>query len=473
MINRLERGCFASLVALLIWLPIPLGSNRIWAWTIGEVWIASIAFVLAWVLYKSREMPKNRQPLSIRQLKPFRWLIIPVAAFQLWVLCQIMPLPIFILEWISPASASAYQDVGAKWGYISLDPAATYISLIKGIAYLFFICCSAILINSKKRLKTVMLAIVISGTLQALYGAINVLLGVESSWIFSLPETDIATGSFVYKNHLANYLLLSLSMGIGLIVIDLSSSQERLSSWQEWVNALLQLLVSKKMLIRFALIIMVIALVMTRSRMGNSAFFAATFVAGVIAFCFYKQRPPKLTWLLISLFVIDIIVLGSFFGLEKVQQRIAESHLGSDTRPLVVEWSIPMMKDFLLTGSGLGSFYIVFPSYTQQAIGYYDHAHNEYVQFIAEAGLPATLFLSISLIWALGLAIWVISHRQSRTCKGAALGGLIALVAMLLHITVDFNLQAPANTVTFLAILVVIGASYSIATPLNRVRVDV
>lgn len=468
MISRLERGCFASLVALLIWLPIPLGSNRIWAWTLGEVWIALTTSVLAWVLYNSPEKSLTQR------LSPFFWLIIPIAVFQVWVFCQIIPLPIVVLEWISPISASAYQNVAAQWGYISLDPAATYIALIKGVAYLLFICCGAILIHSKKRMKLVMLAIVISGTLQALYASLNVLLGVESSWVFSLPETDLATGSFVYKNHLANYLLLCLSMGLGLIVIDLSSSHHKHSSWQEWLNALLQLLVSKKMLVRFALIIMVVALVMTRSRMGNSAFFVATVIAGGIALCCYKQRPPKLTWLLISLFIIDIIVLGSFFGLEKVQHRIAESHLGSDTRALVVEWSIPMMKDFLLTGSGLGSFYIVFPSYTQQAIGFYDHAHNEYVQFIAEAGLPATLFLSVSIVWAFGLAIWVISHRQSRTCKGAALGGIVALIAMLLHITVDFNLQAPANTVTFLAILVIIGASYSVDTPMRkRVKRDV
>ncbi|EGU43429.1 O-antigen polymerase [Vibrio ichthyoenteri ATCC 700023] len=464
MISWLERSCFAGLIALLIWLPIPLGSNRIWAWTIGEVWIATIAFVLAGIFYHSRDSALSQR------LKAFLWLIVPIATFQVWVLIQIIPMPVSMLEWISPSSADAYQNVAARWGYISLDPAATYISLLKGVAYLFFICICAILIHSKKRLKLVMLAIVVSGTLQAFYASLNVLLGVESSWIFGFPETDIATGSFVYKNHLANYLLLCLSMGIGLIVIDLSSSSTGSSSWQERVNALLQLLVSKKMLIRFALIIMVIALVMTRSRMGNSAFFVATFITGIIALCCYKQRPPKLTWLLISLFVVDIIVLGSFFGLEKVQQRIAESHLSSDTRHLVVQWSIPMLKDFLLTGSGLGSFYIVFPSYTQHAVGFYDHAHNEYIQFVAEVGLPATLLLALAVLWAFGLAVWVISHRQSRTCKGAALGGLVALVAMLLHITVDFNLQAPANTVTFLAILAIIGASYSIATPLQRTR---
>lgn len=465
MILRLERCCFVSLLGLLIWLPIPLGSNRVWAWTIGEIWIALTAFALGFVFLGLRKGE------YFQRLKTFYWLLIPFALFQFWVFCQIVPLPTYVLAGISPVAASAYERVGASWGYISLDPAATYIALIKGVAYLFFIVCAALLIHSKKRLKMVMLIIVISGTLQALYASFNVLWGIESSWIFHLPETDVATGSFVYKNHLANYLLLCLSMGIGLIVIDLSTSAARPVSWQAWINQTLQLLVSKKMLVRLSLIIMVIALVMTRSRMGNSALFISTFVVGIIALVFYKHRPPRLTWLLASLFVVDIILLGSFFGVEKVQERLAQTHLTSDTRHLVVEWSLPMIKDFLFTGSGLGSFYMIFPGYTQHAIGFYDHAHNEYVQFTAEVGLPATLLLGFSLLWAMMLAISVIRHRQSRTCKGAALGSLIAMVAMLLHISVDFNLQAPANTVTFLTILVVIGASHTIITPIQNRKV--
>nr|WP_246335950.1 O-antigen ligase family protein [Vibrio marinisediminis] len=449
-------------MGLLIWLPIPLGSNRVWAWTIAEVWIGVSALVLLTSLYQ------YQQGQVLTRLKQFSWLLLPIALFQLWTLCQIIPIPLSWLGWLSPAASQAYQATGADLGYVSLDPRATYISLLKGLFYLIFVLCCTLLINSRERIRMAMLALIVSGTLQALYAAINVLLGIEQSLVFGLQETGIATGSFVYKNHLANYLVLCLSMGIGLIVVDMQSYSASYNSWQHRLQQWLQLFSSQKTLIRLALVIMVVALVMTRSRMGNAAFLGSTLVVGFIAITCYKNRPTKLTWLLLSLLVVDIVIMGSLFGLDKLQQRIVESHIEQGTRHLVIAWSIPMIKDYLLTGTGLGSFYGVFPSYTQQAIGYYDHAHNEYVQFVAEAGLPATLMLGGMLLWAFGLSIWVMSHRNSQTCKGAAFGGLIALCAMLVHIWVDFNLQAPANTVTFLLILVLIGASYSIPSPPRR-----
>ncbi|WP_260260401.1 O-antigen ligase family protein [Vibrio intestinalis] len=456
MKNPLERYCFASLLLLLVWLPIPLGSNRIWAWTIAECWIGITALVLLF------DAIRRASFTPLLRLKRYNWLLIPLALFQCWVALQLLPMPVTWLEWFSPSAAQAYQRVGAEVGYLSLDPRSTYISLLKGLNYLVFASCLAILTHSKKRLKAVMLALLVSGTIQAVYAALNVLLGTEQSWVFGLAETDIATGSFVYKNHLANYLLLCLSMGIGLIVIDMSRRQSH--SWQERMFSLLQLVVSRKMMIRFALIIMVIALVMTRSRMGNAAFFAATLIAGVIALVCYKNRPTKLSFLIFSLFAVDILVLGSFFGLEQVQQRIMDSHLEQDTRYLVVDWSLPIVKDYLLTGTGLGSFYSVFPSYSHGAIGYYDHAHNDYLQFVIETGLPSFALLAFVVLWAFGMAIWVMKHRNSKTCKGAAFGCLIAFTAMMIHITVDFNLQAPANAVTFITILVLVGASYSIGT---------
>lgn len=374
-------------------------------------------------------------------------------------------MPLSWLEWVSPAASIAYLRTGADVGYISLDPRTTYIALLKGVFYFIFVLCSAVLINSGERIRSVMLAIVVGGTLQAFYAVLNVLLGVEQSILFGLQEEGIATGTFVYKNHLANYLLLCLCIGIGLIVTDMQSRRASYNSWQDRIQQWLRLVSSQRMLVRLSLVIIVIALVMTRSRMGNGAFLATTLVVGSFALVFYRNRPSNLTWFLVSILVVDIVIMGSLFGLDKLQQRVADSYIDQDSRHLVITWSIPMIKDYLLTGIGLGSFYVVFPSYTQHAIGYYDHAHNEYIQFVTEAGLPATIMLGSTLLWAFGLSIWVMINRNSQTCKGAAFGCLMALCAMLMHIWVDFNLQSPANTVTFLTVLVLIGASYSVVSP--------
>ena len=42
-----DRAILYGFLALLIWLPLPLGSNRVWAWSIMEVWV--LALSLMWL----------------------------------------------------------------------------------------------------------------------------------------------------------------------------------------------------------------------------------------------------------------------------------------------------------------------------------------------------------------------------------------------------------------------------------------
>ncbi|MFM2587033.1 O-antigen ligase family protein [Vibrio sp. TBV020] len=353
-----------------------------------------------------------------------------------------------------------FAALGSEMGTVSLDVHGTEVALLKGISYTLFAFNTVLLVFTPKRLKLVVLALVISGTFQAFYAAMAVLLGWEYSLVFGFKESDIATGSFVYKNHLANYLMLCLAVGIGLIISQLHVSPS--GSWFERLRRWGEGLVSRKMFVRLALVIMVIALVMTRSRMGNTAFFVATTLAGLIALIFYKYKPRALVPLIVSLIIVDTVVVGAVFGLGKVKERLEQTSILKETRDEVIEWSLPIVSDFPLTGTGMGSFYTVFPSYTQFNIGYYDHAHNDYLQFLVEAGIPATLLLGFSWLWAVFLSVRSMKRRNSKTLRGAAFGCLIGLLGMLMHISVDFNLQAPANAMTFVLLLVLAGTTASI-----------
>nr|WP_241214454.1 O-antigen ligase family protein [Vibrio alfacsensis] len=343
--SRLEKFSFYSLLALIIWLPLPLGSNRDWAWAIAEMWIAlqSLTLIIAY---------RGNIPFGL--LKHYKCLLFGLALFQVWVFFQTLSLPWEILTLFSSKSAEIYQLVDAPEGFISLDSRMTINSLFKGMAYTLFVLNAIFLVNSSQRITQVVLMIVISGTLQAFYAAMVVLLNIAESPIFGFVEKGIATGSFVYKNHLANYLMMALCMGLGLIVTQLHTS--RSSSRFEFIKRLLDGILSRKMYIRLCLVIMVIALVMTRSRMGNTAFFAATAIGGLIALIFYKNKPRALTVLVGSIIAIDTIVVGTLFGLEKVKQRLVETSFMAESRDQVVLWSLDIIRDFPLTGTGMASF---------------------------------------------------------------------------------------------------------------------
>lgn len=441
--NKLEKLCFISFLLLIFWLPIPLASNRTWAWSIAEVVIAiqTLLLILAY-----------RGTLPWHRVNRYRWLLVPIGLFQVWVLLQAQSIDLQLLSAISPNAEGIYSSLGFSSGAISLDRYQTFVSFIKGVSYLLFAINTALLLTTVDRIKVTALVLIVSGTFQAFYGVMVVLMNFELSPALGLELGNVATGSFVYKNHYANYLMVCLLVGIGLIVAQLHSTES--GSWniriKRWVSALM----SSKMLIRLCLVIMVIALVMTRSRMGNTAFFAATVIGGLLALLFYKDKPRALTLLVVSILVIDTFIIGALFGLGEVKERLESTSMAVETRDQVVQWSMGIIRDYPITGTGMGSFYTVFPSYTQYNVGFYDHAHNEYVQFAAEAGVPATLVLGFSVLYALWMAFSAMRTRNTKTLKGVALGCLMAIIGMLMHISVDFNLQPTANALTFVLILV-------------------
>ena len=447
--GRLEAIIFSSFIFLLVWLPIPLGSNRPWAWSIMELIIALQSIGLVYCF---------RAKIPWQYLRPGWWLLAALAIFQFFTLLQLVPLPAGLLAWLAPQNAelravASLSDEAVKgFAPLSLDPEQSKISLLKGVSYLLLAVNTLLLVNRPERIRAVLIAIVVSGTFQAFYGAMLLLTNVEQSPVFGTDIGPVATGSYIYKNHFANYLLLSLMMGLALIVADLKLTGAE--TWQARLSGLLEAALSPKMLVRMCMIIMVIGLVMSRSRMGNSAFFASTVIGGILALLLYKQRPKSLTILMVSILIIDMLIVSSLFGLSKVRERLSSTVLVDEGRIYIFDWALNMLKDFPIWGSGAGSFYSVFQAYLPQPISaFFDHTHNDYLQFAIESGLPVTLLLGAAVLWVAYRCLRTLRKRSDPLMKGTALGCFMAITAMLIHISVDFNLQAPANAATFVVVL--------------------
>ncbi len=436
---------FYCFLTLIFWLPIPLGSNRPWAWGIIEI----VSFLLLAVHFIMAVKDNNN---VLKKLSPYKYLLIPFAAVQLWVLFQIIPLPSNILYSLSPNLLDIYSFFPEYARTLSVDPSETRVSLYKGVAYFAIMLLSILLIDSEKRIKKLIIVMVLSGSFQAVYGSLQAMSGNNLSWVVEVKNSAIATGSFIYKNHFANFLLLTLSMGIGLLVASLS--QQQFSSAKERLRSIVSALIHGKAALRIALALMVIALVMSRSRMGNAAFFIAMTITGIFAFIYFKKRTKSLSVLLISLFVIDTFILGAWFGLDKVKNRMAQTSLSQETRDEVNIYGLELIKKFAVTGTGAGSFYTVFPMVKGDDINlFYDHAHNDYLQFTIEFGIPASMTLAFIVLASLWQSASAMRKRKHQLMKGIAFGCMMAILGMLIHITVDFNLQAPANAVYFVIIL--------------------
>ncbi|MFD3316129.1 O-antigen ligase family protein [Alteromonas macleodii] len=389
----------------------------------------------------------------LERLKPFRIPILLFSIFVVWVWVQQLALPVSVIELVSPNSYALFKSAEVGYGMtISVDSTQTKTSLLKSVSYLCVFISCLLLITTPSRAKQVMLCFLLAGVWQATYGSFEALSGLSSSLVFDLPVKNIATGTFVYRNHYANFLVLCLSMSVGYLVSTLET--RNLPTNRAMLRSILTTLLNGKALVRVCLAIMVIALVMSRSRMGNSSFFIAMTITGLLGLYLIKNKTRGLTFLIISMFVIDIFILSAWFGLDKVQERLVATSLEQESRDEVVRDALPLLGDFAVTGSGMGSFYGIFPSYQSENIRlFYDHAHNDYLQFAIEAGIPASALLFALVTMCLYFAIRAMRVRADSIMRGVAFGCTMAILSVAIHMTVDFPLQAPANATYFTTIL--------------------
>jgi len=510
-------GLFVAFLVLLVWLPIPLGSNRPWSWALMEVWIYLLA--AGWLIKYARDRVALTEPF--RQARPALILLF------LWLgygLLQMFPLPISVVAAISPHTATLYQqarlaprlanqelvpnpasrplpafpdssDAGDHGGgadvkvadggqqdtvpdrsaadspnpatpeladnseiapgvrqpatahsaRLTLDLSASITAWLKSLAYVLLFMLTLLLVDSRQRLKTLAYVLVLSGLGQAVYGSLAL----------AVAGGGVASGSFVNRNHYAAYLVLCLAVGIGLLIASMGRSASAVS-WRQQLRRIGVLLLSAKAPLRIFLAIMVIALVLTHSRMGNTAFFASLLITGTLALMLFKDTPRPVVVLIASLIVIDIIIIGSWVGLERVTERIAQTTLEQEARDEYGMHSLQLWQDYPLFGAGAGSYYSVYPRYregdTEEGF-LVDHAHNDYLEFLAEYGILGMMFPAGVVIIALGNAIFAQRRRRSQLARGCGFAVTMAITAMLIHATVEFNLQIPAYAATFMVIL--------------------
>jgi O-antigen ligase len=260
---------------------------------------------------------------------------------------------------------------------------------------------------------------------------------------------------------------MTLGLGIGLLLAFRDGADFR------WRN-LLELLMGPKARIRLALVIMVIALVMTRSRMGNTGFVSSLVVVGAIYILINKTNRKRNAILLASFIAIDVLIISQFFGLEKLADRLVntqfenqvEISVGDDgavveriikrenvQRDDVLVYALPAIKERWMAGWGAGSFWGSFQQFTGPDVYLdYDHAHNDYVEFLYEYGAVGFLALGLFVLLALYNALRALWNLNSWYRSGIGFGSSMAIVAILVHSSTDFNLQIPANAATFIVV---------------------
>lgn len=444
----MERALYVGLLGLLVWAPLPLASNRFWSMSLLQAWIA-VLFVL-WLALRVRQSLNNSAPPPTianrnRDMIVLFWLI------PLWSLIQLIALP---PSWREALGALPYPDT-ADWHPLSIDAGATWFQTMESVAYAMFFTLALSLINSPARLQRTCELLVICGVLQASYGVL-VTLGGKNYDLFGIlyrpQQSGSASGTFANRNHLAGYLEMCLAIGVGLLLTHMIQNNDPYTGWRAMLRRFLTTLMSGKARLRIFLALMVVALVLTHSRMGNSAFFASLGISAVIGLFIYARhkRSTAMVILFGSLIAIDSLILGAWFGLDKLAARLEQTTLEREERTYVFTAALDLLKEAPVTGIGAGAFEGAFEAFKSGKIFFdYEYTHNDYLQIAIEYGVIGSLLFGLIVIHAFRLAIVAQRSRHTAILKGAGFAAMMGIISLMIHSWVDFNLQIPANALMF------------------------
>jgi len=147
--------------------------------------------------------------------------------------------------------------------------------------------------------------------------------------------------------------------------------------------------------------------------------------------------------------VLIFIILSSSSVVETIRTFEQRENMPSFSKR-VEAWGaiVEMIQDYPLSGTGPGTFATVFTQYHPPRNRRYFMAHNDYLHFTSEVGIPlgGVIFWMVFTSFRRGLKKL---KNPSRLVRGTTLGALSGITAILVHSIFDFNLHIPANAILF------------------------
>ncbi len=435
--------------------PLPLGSNRPGSWS--ALAVVTGALLLLWSFSVVRE-PR-------RQLLPWtaHWPVtLGFSAVVAWIYLQSVPwTPV---AWHHPLWREASEALGEPLpGAISISPVQSITALMRLLTYGGVFWLAMQFGRAQQRARIALWSIVLAGTAYALYGLAIELAGNRTIlWYEKWAYPDSLTATFVNRNSFASYAGLALLVALALLKRRLREAA--ISFDQGWGGAIERYArIAGPLFI--AILILGSALLLSHSRGGLLSLLAglAVLVGGEL-WRSRKTGTGRRFALVVAAFAVLLVALGGGVTLQRV---LYPSDL-EDARVAIARQTFAGIAATPWAGIGYGTFESAFNLWgSAQNIeigGRVDKAHDTYLEFAAEAGLPALGVMLGVLGWIMARCVrGFLTRRRGVIFPEVAL----AVSAQLgVHSFFDFSLQIPALAVVYCLLL---GVGFAQALPRREV----
>jgi O-antigen ligase len=240
-------------------------------------------------------------------------------------------------------------------------------------------------------------------------------------------------GPYVNRNHFGGFVELTLPTGLGLLMF----------------RGLRRDLVP----IGTVLVLVPISAVVLSSSRGGIIGVAAE-ICMLAVFRLSRRKSDKLRMGPVAVAIVAAVLLIGWIGASNALARFTPGRttgVSLGKRVAMSRGAINIFRAHPVFGSGLGTIVAVYPRFeTMYDSKLVDHVHDDYAETLAETGILGGLCGAAFLLILFRGAFQNLTAEQGHFSRALHAGSTAAVVGMLLHSFVDFNLHIAANALLFL-----------------------
>ncbi len=394
-------------------------------------------------------------------------LLLCTALALLWLALQLLPLSPTLWAML-PGRAlltAELHHVGIEptWRAISVDTLASTRALLAWLPPVAIGLLTVTLDSTARR--RMLQAIIVLALLSILFGMAQLAGGEHSPlrW-HAITNTTQAVGPFANRNHLASLIVLALPLAVASLIEAARQSVRPELQGRRTAHMALSTI---------ALVLLLIGLVVTRSRAGAVLGAVAVLLSVVLVWRRTAQlehvanRQRVRHWL--ALAGLAGLVFSIQYGFVGLLARFDANGV-EDARWNITATTVQAARHFTPVGVGAGNFGAVYPSFeptAQRGIYYVNRAHNDWAEWWLEGGVPLILLalIGVVLLFAATISAWRAEDDERLWRLSAAL----ACWLVLLHSAMDYPLRTSAIASVFAALLAVAFAPAN-APPTSNLR---
>ncbi len=406
------------LLALLVLLaPPPMGCVHCWSFYTLLVLMNITSLLL---LRDKREERREKYHL-------FLYGFLALGLFQL------LPLPKFLLKLISPSAVKLLTRAGVQFKFhpLSLLPASSFLYMIGFSSFVFL---GIILWKRKWTREEYLLlarAIILTGLVQSLFSILKFAGKSRRVFVVWGPYTIFPSGTLRNPDHLSALLEITLPVALGYLIYKIKRDGIGffLRSWE------------------FVLLVSPIFILGGIFLSGSRAGLAATFLSLYAFAQILVQRISHTGYRrgyrqIFLLFLAVILILGGLFTFKKGVPAV---------RHKIWSLSLKAFYSYPVFGSGMGTFPDLIETYRKEPefTALIEHAHNDYLEILTEAGIMGGFLLFYPLLMVFYRTYKEWETRRYPLVKYVGAGLISSVIAAVFHSFFDFPLRVPVISLLF------------------------